>query len=395
MLAVFRKRPEIALFGKTDRPARRMLDPVISLLDLVLRSAGVSLALVLLAVTGAGGGWRRHPQLLAVVGCAAAYVVCAAPALPCCASPTALPLMLGAIGFPFAFWCLARVVLQDERGVAPSPWAWLGLAVLMAGGVVAGADYLELPLQWRLAGAAANKLAALLFVGAALFAAWRSWEGDLVEPRRRLRWVLVGYLGLYGLVVMGAEVYLLGRRPPPWIDALNVLAIDLSLFATLAYLLAPRTLALETLFAPVAGGPAAAPPPAGPAGDSPAWDGLLERLRSLMEVDTLYRDPELSVSGLAARLGVADYLLRRLIHDRLGHRNFAAFVNGYRLREVARRLADPGLDRRPVLTLALEAGFGSIGPFNRQFREAYGLTPTEFRARRRQPAAVAALRVLP
>jgi AraC-like DNA-binding protein len=27
----------------------------------------------------------------------------------------------------------------------------------------------------------------------------------------------------------------------------------------------------------------------------------------------------------------------------------------------------------------LEAGFGSIGPFNRAFREAYGVTPTEFR----------------
>lgn len=393
MLAVFRKRPEIALFGKTGRPPRRMLEPVTSLLDLVLRAAGVSLALVLLAATGAGGGWRRHPQLLAVVGCAAAYVVCAAPALPCCASPAALPLMLGAIGFPFAFWCLARVVLQDERGV-PS-WAWLGLAVLVAGGVAAGADYLALPSRWRLAGAAANKLAALLFVGAALFAAWRSWEGDLVEPRRRLRWVLVGYIGLYGLVVMGAEVYLLGRRPPAWVDAVNVLAIDLSLLAALAYLLAPRAQALETLFAPVAAEPHCAPPPAAQAGDGPAWDGLLERLRSLMEVDRLYRDPELSVSALAARLGVADYLLRRLIHDRLGHRNFAAFVNGYRLREVAQRLADPGLDRRPVLTLALEAGFGSIGPFNRQFREAYGLTPTEFRARQREPAAAAAVRAFP
>lgn len=371
-----------------------MLHPVTPILDLALRSAGVSLALVLVVVAGARGGWRHHPQLLAVVACAAAYVVCASPAQPCSTSPAALPLVLAALAFPFAFWCLARVVLQDERSVPPG--AWLGLAVLLAGGLAAGAAYLPLPGPWRLAGAVANKAVALLFFGSALLAAWRSWEGDLVEPRRRLRWVLVGYVGLYGLGVMAAEVYLFGTRPPAWVDALNVLAIDLSLLATLAYLLAPRAQALETLFAPA---PAAPEPPAAAAGPTPmevlAQDALLARLRMLMEEDKVYRDPELSVSRLAARLGVADYLLRRLIHDSLGHRNFAAFVNGHRLREVAQRLCDPALDRRPVLTLALEAGFGSIGPFNRQFRETYGLTPTEFRVRRGLPDPVEAIRAYP
>lgn len=370
-----------------------MLHPVTPFIDLALRSAGVSLALVLVVVAGARGGWRRHPQLLAVVACAAAYVVCASPAQPCSTSLVALPLVLAAIGFPFAFWSLARVVLQDERGVPC--WAWLGLAVLLGGGMAAGADYLALPAPWRLVGAVANKLAAFGFVGSALLAAWRSWEGDLVEPRRRLRWVLVAYVGLYGLVVMVAEIHLLGRHPPAWIDALNVLAIDLSLFATLAYLLAPRSQALETLFAPTPAVPEEPLAEALPALDVVARERLLARLRTLMEEDKLYRDPELSVSRLAARLGVADYLLRRLIHDSLGHRNFAAFVNGHRLREVVQRLSDPALDRRPVLTLALEAGFGSIGPFNRQFREAYGLTPTQFRARRRTPDSALAVRAIP
>jgi AraC-like DNA-binding protein len=34
-----------------------------------------------------------------------------------------------------------------------------------------------------------------------------------------------------------------------------------------------------------------------------------------------------------------------------------------------------------VLSIALEAGFQSIGPFNRAFKAATGLTPTEFRGR--------------
>ena len=33
----------------------------------------------------------------------------------------------------------------------------------------------------------------------------------------------------------------------------------------------------------------------------------------------------------------------------------------------------------PVLTIAMDAGFQSIGPFNRAFKAETGVTPTEFR----------------
>ena len=98
-----------------------------------------------------------------------------------------------------------------------------------------------------------------------------------------------------------------------------------------------------------------------------------------MEGEELYHEPELSVGVLAKRAAMPEYVLRRLINEKLGYRNFAAYVNDHRLREVEQRLRDPQCARRPILTLALEAGFGSIGPFNRAFRERYGVTPTEFR----------------
>ncbi|WP_371070074.1 helix-turn-helix domain-containing protein [Salmonella enterica] len=44
-------------------------------------------------------------------------------------------------------------------------------------------------------------------------------------------------------------------------------------------------------------------------------------------------------------------------------------------------LADPAQREVPILTIALDAGFGSLGPFNRAFREAEGMTPSEFRSR--------------
>ena len=377
MLAVFWKWPEISGFGKIAGTERGMLDAVISDLDLGLRGAGVAISLVLMLTVAVRSGWRQRADLLAVVACSAAYVVCSGPARPCCGTPATLPLLLAAIAFPFAFWRLARVVLEDDPSIPRAAWA--GLAVLLMSGLIAAADYLDLANTWRMAGAVANKLAALAFVGGALLALWRSWQGDLVEGRRRLRWLLIGYLGIYGLAVMVGEVYLLGDRPPPWVDLLNVAMIDLTLLVTCVYLVSPSAHALETLFASPA--PRAERPPVAvlPAEARSSDEPQLARLRGFMEVEKVYRDPDLTVGALAARVGVAEYALRRLIHDHLGHRNFASFVNEYRLQEVRQRLQDPGLVRRPVLTLALEAGFGSIGPFNRLFKERFGITPTAFR----------------
>ena len=267
------------------------------------------------------------------------------------------------------------MVLDDDSSVAPL--AWIGLVIQLGSGWLAAADYFEAPTAARMAAAVVNKAVGFCFLGAALYRAWSSWDGDLVEPRRKLRWALVAYLVAYGLTIMLAEVYLLGERPPAWLDLANAAAIDLTLLATLIFLVQSRPAAMDTLFAPrTIPPPPAANPPLPESGDEP----LLQRLQQLMEGQKLYREPGLSVGSLAQRVGVPEYLLRRLIHERLGHRNFAAFVNELRLREVAERLADAQLARRPILTLALEAGFGSIGPFNRAFRDRFGVTPTVYRA---------------
>lgn len=353
--------------------------------DVLLRAAGTAVGLLFLLVIAASGGWRRRGDLMALTFCAVAYLVCSAPARPCCTSPSTIPLLMGAAAFPFTLWRLAKVALEDQPAI--NPLAWVGLGVLLASALVAAPDYLQTPSHLRTAGAIANKAAAIGFVAAALWVAWRSWEGDLIEPRRRLRWWLVGYLGAYGLIVMGSEIYLKGERPPAWLDLLNVAAIDTTLVATLLYFVQLRPAAMHTLFAPPPHTTSRSEPvtrsqeAAGPEASSQVDEGpLLRRLQALMEDEHLYRDPELTVRTLAVRVAVSEHVLRRLIHELLGHRNFAAYVNDYRLREVEARLRDPQWARRPILTLALEAGFGSVGPFNRAFRERYGMTPTEFRS---------------
>jgi len=122
--------------------------------------------------------------------------------------------------------------------------------------------------------------------------------------------------------------------------------------------------------------PATPEPAAAPAGEEPV---LLLRLRQVMEAEKAYREPGLAIAGLAARLELPEYRLRRLINQRLGHRNFSSFVNGYRLAEAQAALADPTQQEVPVLTIALDSGFQSLGPFNRAFKAATGLTPSEYR----------------
>ena len=117
-------------------------------------------------------------------------------------------------------------------------------------------------------------------------------------------------------------------------------------------------------------------PPTGPEA------ALLQALRKLIDHGKVYREQDLSIASLSQKLDIPEHRLRRLINRQLGHRNFSAFVNGYRLAEAETALSDPAQADVPILTIALDAGFGSIGPFNRAFKAHTGLTPTEYRRAR-------------
>lgn len=349
-----------------------------NLIEPFLRGAGLATALSLVLVAGLRGGWRLRADLLLMLACVISYLACSSPALVCGGEPAALPLLLGALVFPFAFWRLASVVLEDDRRV---PWfAWAGVAAMVTSGLITAAEYLPVPGTWRAATAGlVHKLLVIAFLLAAGLRAWRSRDGDLVESRRHLRWIVIGGIGLYSLAVTAVEIHLQRAPAPLWLDLLNVTLIDLALLGTVVFLLGVRQEAQEALFEPAARSPAGPSPHTTPPAETNADAALVGRLTALMQQQRLYRDPELSVRKLADALQVPEYVLRRLILARLGHRHFASFVNDYRLREVMARLQDPALERRPILTLALEAGFGSIGPFNRLFRETYGMTPSAYR----------------
>ena len=106
---------------------------------------------------------------------------------------------------------------------------------------------------------------------------------------------------------------------------------------------------------------------------------LLAQLERLMKVERLYRQEGLTIGTLAARLGLSEQRLRRTINRGLGYRNFNEYLNRHRLADAKQALADPTQADVPILTIALDSGFQSLGPFNRAFKAETGMTPSEFR----------------
>ncbi|HMC17066.1 MAG TPA: AraC family transcriptional regulator [Albitalea sp.] len=356
----------------------------LSALDLGLRSGAVLLVLLVAALL-----LREHPRSTAArlgalfAAGAAAHALCSMPGF---ASPPAAwqaPLIVLSGGNPVVFWLFAQALFRDGlRLQVGHGVAWAALAGLSLVGC-----YL-LPAHGDEAHAigAAYRVANLVFTLLALAEALRSWRADLVERRRRLRLLVVGMAGAYAVPNVLVQL----AMPPAQLPAGAALFDAASLLVVALVIAWPLLRAHSAdLFAERMPAPTAdrvAKPPSEPKAEAPdpADVAALERL---MRVDHVYREEGLTIGALAARLGMPEYKLRRLINQGLGHRNFTRFLNGYRLAETQAALADPACDDVPVLTIAMDAGFQSLGPFNRAFKSETGLTPSEFRRLRgRLPA---------
>ena len=106
---------------------------------------------------------------------------------------------------------------------------------------------------------------------------------------------------------------------------------------------------------------------------------LAKALAYQLETLQVYREPDLKVVDLARRIGVAEHKLSQFIIKGLGEKNFNQFLNRNRIAYACKRLAEMDGDAS-ILAISADAGFGSLGPFNRAFKAATGVTPTTFRA---------------
>ena len=274
------------------------------------------------------------------------------------------------------FWLFARAWFDDETRIGWPSWlivlATIGLSLANF-----GINARSLTVYWPL-----DIAMRLVWVGLPILGLWVAWRGrgnDLVEARRKLR---TGFVRIIGSALVLITMFFFVAN----------LVIDRQADFNIIWIIVESSILLITgtlctalfgsrqadLFAAVV-----ALDPVQPAPDDPVITALAERLHAHMAYSRVYRTDGLTIAALAAQLGEQEYRLRRLINTRLGHRNFAAFLNSYRLDEVREALADPAQRDVPILTIALDAGFGSLAPFNRAFRDAEGVTPSEYRQKKR------------
>jgi AraC-like DNA-binding protein len=318
---------------------------------LLLRDAGRTLAGRLAAVFSLGVG---------------AYMVCSSAACHALTPSLRIPILALCVSNPVLFWMLARALFEDGFRIAPAHIILVAAFLLlksmeaMAAGPIATASGMALH-------AGGFALAAH-----ALWVAYRDRVDDLSEERRAFRLPFVIGVGVFSLILVVAETILGGVAPSTSVRIIPVAVIAVLALASVLRLI---TLQADELLVPTA--------PMKPAAASAQEDETdptsLARLNDLMELGQVWRQEGLTIGQLAQQVSVPEYRLRRLINKGLGHRNFAAYLNGYRIEAAKAALSDKAKRRQPVLTIALDLGFASIGPFNRAFKEATNMTPTEFR----------------
>ena len=344
-------------------------------IDLGLRGATSGVFLLIILVTLQ----RRMTSPQALLGMAMSaggvfYAITTAPYFPKSSWWWVLPIMTAQ---PAVFWLWARAAFDDDFVLRRWHGAlWFGIVAFT----------FALTLGWAywpaLAGAGGRGLALvnLVLAFAAAVQTVKTWRADLVARRRRLRSAMLAINVALIAVVAGAGFAAIPVALPGAPGSLPT-AFVLFTVAMMAGLgtMRPAVPDAAAAIAP-SGGREADRAPTGRIDPRVVIDPiLLRRLDHLMTVERIYRQEGLAIGALAARLDVPEHRLRQAINEGLGYRNFNAFLNRYRIEDARLALSDATQREVPVLIIAMDAGFQSLGPFNRAFKAETGVTPTEFR----------------
>ena len=105
---------------------------------------------------------------------------------------------------------------------------------------------------------------------------------------------------------------------------------------------------------------------------------LNDQLIQILKMQKAYRDPELSLSGMASQLGISNHQLSELINSHHGQ-GFSQLVREYRVADAKTQLIEQ--PKASVLSIGLDVGFSSQSNFYTAFKEITGETPGQFRKR--------------
>lgn len=103
-------------------------------------------------------------------------------------------------------------------------------------------------------------------------------------------------------------------------------------------------------------------------------------LEVLMNEQQPYMKTDLTIKEVASLISVHTHELSRVINQEF-KMSFTDYINSFRLKEVARRLANPDDNHLKISAISYECGFNSVPTLNVLFRKVYKTTPSKFRSK--------------
>jgi AraC-like DNA-binding protein len=283
--------------------------------------------------------------------------------------PSPMRAVAAAIGIPNLglLWWFGLSLLRDNFRIGAPEWA--GMAALAFVPSYYLFEGLGFDLPFSEAVHFSGSVIPVIMVGQVIWVALSERNSDLVEDRRRARlWIVFVPLAALLLSLLSEEM----ENDLVASILRNGLGVIPAQLVVLFWL--TRVIPEQLQFKPLA---KSIP-------DQLCIDpkdvSLHRRLMQAIEEENIYLQPGLTIESLAELLNVPTHQLRHLINAGMGFRNFASFLNGYRLAHAKAALSDVDRARDTILAIAYESGFASLQSFNRVFKDVIGQTPTDFRA---------------
>ena len=236
---------------------------------------------------------------------------------------------------PWLFWTSTLALFEDDFVLEPVHWIILGLFLCLSSFVF----YLSINISGSATGwlSPARDLAGLALVGHGVYVAWRGRDADLIEkqafisfvvrrPGRQLNrrhycdrnccWKCLAST----MIPTPCGCWPVSRSGP------------LQRFWGCRYSPSSRTVLLAALAVPHRGVDQNTIPPADQA--------LHQKLQMAMTEGEVFRTEGLTIGLLAQQLGAPEHQLRKLINQSMGHKNFNAYLNQYRIAAAKQQLSD-------------------------------------------------------
>ncbi|MDO4164740.1 MAG: helix-turn-helix domain-containing protein [Bacteroides sp.] len=108
-----------------------------------------------------------------------------------------------------------------------------------------------------------------------------------------------------------------------------------------------------------------------------------KQLTAYMEVEKVWKDPELSIVKLSAQTGIPRPYITETLNEYM-KKNFSTFINEYRVEYAKQLISSKEHINWSFLAIAYESGFNSKTAFNVFFKKYTQMTPSEYAASVRQ-----------